>query len=190
MGCYLEDYRVGVRTWAATTSWATRTAWRTSQRNGRVISCLGTIILCATTLAVLLVIGGAEKDPESGVEAEKFLKVLCSRCDTSLKSGTQCNTCGCWFRDSCGNVKPQVAERGKCVCNKCRPERLRLLEEKLQNAFLEIDDLTRKNKALEEELRLMTGGREVGRRDPVPGDRKGGECLLLGDSIVLNVGTE
>jgi hypothetical protein len=87
-----------------------------------------------------------EKDPESGVEAEKILKVVCSRCDTSLKSGTLCNTCGCWFRDSCGNVKAQVAESGKWICNKCRSESLRLLEEKLQNAFLQIDDLTRKNR--------------------------------------------
>jgi hypothetical protein len=65
-----------------------------------------------------------------------------------------------------------------------------LLEEKLQNALLQIDDLTRKNKALEEQLRLVTTGMEVGRRDTVPGDRKGGECLVLGDSIILNDGTE
>ena len=31
-----------------------------------------------------------------------------------------------------------------------------------------------KNKALKEELRLATAGREVGRRDTMPGDRKGG----------------
>jgi hypothetical protein len=57
MGCYLEDNGARVGTWKARTSWATRTTWRISQRNGRVMSCLGTIILCATTLAVLLVIG-------------------------------------------------------------------------------------------------------------------------------------
>jgi hypothetical protein len=45
-----------------------------------------------------------------------------------------------------------VAESGKWTCDKCRSERLRLLEQKLQNALLQIDDLTRKNKALEEEL--------------------------------------
>ena len=65
-----------------------------------------------------------------------------------------------------------------------------MLEEKLQNALLQIDDLRRKNKALEEELRLATAGRDVGGRDTVPGDRKGGECLVLGDSIIRNVGTE
>jgi hypothetical protein len=47
-----------------------------------------------------------------------------------------------------------VAESGKWVCDKCRSERLTLLEEKLQNALLQIDELTRKNKALEEQLRF------------------------------------
>jgi len=69
-------------------------------------------------------------------------------------------------------------------------ERLRLLEEKLQNSLLKFDDLTRKNKALEKELRLATAGREVGRRNMVPGDRKGGECLVLGDSTIRNVETK
>ena len=53
--------------------------------------------MCATTLAVLLVIVGVEKNPGPGVEAEKILQVLCSECDRNLKSGTQCNTCGRWF---------------------------------------------------------------------------------------------
>jgi len=39
----------------------------------------------------------------------------------------------------------------------------------------------RKNKALEEQLQLVAAGREVGRRDTVPGHLKGGECLVLGD---------
>jgi hypothetical protein len=43
---------------------------------------------------------------------------------------------------------------------------------------------------LEEQLRLATAGREVGRRNTVPGDRKCGECLALGDSLIWNVGTE
>jgi hypothetical protein len=38
-----------------------------------------------------------------------------------------------------------VAESGKWVCDKCRSERLRILEEKLQGALLKIDALTRKN---------------------------------------------
>jgi hypothetical protein len=75
-------------------------------------------------------------------------------------------------------------------CDKCRSKRLTLLEEKLQNALLKIDELTRKNKALEEQLRFATAGRDVGRRDTVPADRKGGDCVVLGDSMIRNVGTE
>jgi hypothetical protein len=74
-----------------------------------------------------------------------------------------------------------VAESGKWICDKCRSERLRLLEEKLQNALLEIDNLTRKKKTLEEQLRLAAAEREVGRQDTVPGHLKGGQCLVLGD---------
>jgi hypothetical protein len=83
-GCYLEDYQAQVGSWAARTSWVTRTTWRTSQVNGRVISCLGTMILCAMTLAVLLVMVGVEKNPGPGVEAEKILQVLCSRSDRNF----------------------------------------------------------------------------------------------------------
>jgi hypothetical protein len=83
-----------------------------------------------------------------------------------------------------------VAKSGKWVCDKCRSERLRVLEEKLQDALHQIDILTRKNKALEEQLQLAAAAREVGRRDTVPGDLKGGECLVVGDSIIRNVGTE
>jgi hypothetical protein len=39
-------------------------------------------------------------------------------------------------------------------------------------------------------LRLVTARREVGRRDTMPGDRKGGEFLVLGDWIIRIVGTE
>ena len=90
-----------------------RTTWRTSEGNGRVISCLGTMILCATTLALLLIIGGAKKNPGPGVEAEKIMQVVCSEFDRSLKSGTPCNTRGRWLHNSCGWVKAQVAESGK-----------------------------------------------------------------------------
>jgi hypothetical protein len=68
MGCYLEDY------WARVGIWAARTAWRAPQGNVQVMFCLGSMILCATTLAMLLVIGGVEKIPGPGVKAEKFRK--------------------------------------------------------------------------------------------------------------------
>jgi hypothetical protein len=139
---------------------------------------------------VLLVIGGVEENPGPLVEAEKIMRVLCSGCDGILKSGTQCDKCGLWFHNSCGNVRAQGAESGKWVCDKCRSERLRLLEEKLQDALHQIDTLTRKNKALEEQLQLAAVGREYGRRDTVQGYLKGGEYLVLGDSIIRNVGNE
>ena len=65
-------------TLAAWTSWPTRTTWHNSQGNGRVMSCLGTMILCATTLAVLLEFGGVDKNHGPDVKAEKSLQVLCS----------------------------------------------------------------------------------------------------------------
>jgi len=100
-----------------------------------VILRLGTMILSATTLAVLLVIGGVETNPGPGVESEKIMHVLCSRSNRILKSGIQCDTCGHWFHNSCGNVKAHVAESGKWVSDKCRSERLRQLEEKLQDTL-------------------------------------------------------
>lgn len=97
---------------------------------------------------------------------------------------------GWWFRNICGNVKAQVAESGKWIYNKCRSERIRLLNKKLHNALLQIDNLTRNNKALEEQLQLAGAGKEVGRQDTVLGYLKGGECLVLGDLIIWNVETE
>ena len=60
----------------------------------------------------------------------------------------------------------------------------------MQNALLQINNLTRKNKALEEQLRVATAGREVGRRDMVPVDCKCGECSVLSDSIIRKVESE
>ena len=60
------------------------------------------------------------------------MKILWSGCDKKLKSGTQCDTCGRWYRNSCGNVKGLVAESGRWSCERCRSERLRVLAEKLR----------------------------------------------------------
>jgi hypothetical protein len=87
-------------------------------------------------------------------------------------------------------VKVRVAESGKWVCDKCITERLRILEEKLQDALHRIDTLTGKNKSLEEKLRLATEGRKVGSSENVKRKKKSGECLVLGDSIICNVGIE
>jgi len=51
----------------------------------------------ATTLAVLLIIGGVEKNPGPGVQAEKIMHVLCSGCDRNPKLGTHCDMCGLQF---------------------------------------------------------------------------------------------
>jgi hypothetical protein len=56
-----------------------------------------------------------------------------------------------------------VVQSWKWISDQCRSERLRLLEEKLQKALLQIDDLTRKNKALEEHLRLAVAERAAGK---------------------------
>jgi hypothetical protein len=59
-------------TWAARISCVSRTSRQSAKGNGHAILFLGTMILCATTLAVLLVIGGVEENPGPVVEAEKI----------------------------------------------------------------------------------------------------------------------
>ena len=59
------------------------------------------MILYAAVLATLLVIGGVELNPGP---VENIVQVLCSGCDRNLKSGTQCESCGRWYHNSCGNV--------------------------------------------------------------------------------------
>ncbi|PNF17577.1 hypothetical protein B7P43_G15177 [Cryptotermes secundus] len=181
MGCYLEDYRARVGNWAA------RTPWRHAQGrevNGQARSYIGNMLLCAAALAIVLVIGGVEQNPGPVVEAENILQVLCSGCERNLKSGTQCDTCGRWFHNSCGNVRAQMAESGKWSCERCRWGRLRQLEEKLENAMKQIEELKRKNSALEDQLRGA-----VARGDTVQ-RQQDAECLVLGDSIICNVEAE
>ena len=43
---------------------------------------------------------------------------------------------------------------------------------------------------LDDQLRLASAGREVGRRDTVSGHQEDGKCLVLGDSVIRNVGTD
>jgi hypothetical protein len=81
---------------------------------------------------------------------DNIVHVLCSACDKNLKFGTQCDSCGTWYHNSSGNVKFQVAESGKWSCERCRTERLSVLEEKLRDAQFQIEELKRINKALEE----------------------------------------
>jgi Zn-finger protein len=46
-----------------------------------------------------------------------------------------------------------MADSGKWSCDRCRWDRLRELEEKLENALQQIEDLNRKNSELAEQLR-------------------------------------
>ena len=79
-----------------------------------------------------------------------------------LNSGTQCESCGRWYHNSCRNVKFQVAESGKWNCDRCRSERLRVLDEKLRDAQIQIDELKRRNNALVEQLQLAENEKNVG----------------------------
>jgi hypothetical protein len=124
MGCYMEDYRSRVDFWAAMTS--RRTA-QGRESNGQSISYKRNIVLCAAALTALLVIGGVEQNRGPGVEFDNSLQVLCSGRERNLKSGTQCDICGRWFHNSCGNVKVQMADSGKWSCDRCRWVRLRQL---------------------------------------------------------------
>jgi hypothetical protein len=81
-------------------------------------------------------------------------------------------------------------DSGKWNCDRCRWDRLRRLEEKLENALQQIEELKRKNKGLEEQLRRAVAGFKVGRHDTVQRQDKGSECLVLGDSIIRNVESE
>jgi hypothetical protein len=56
-------------------------------------------------------------------------------------------------------VKVPVAERGKWSCDKCRTETIRMLQEELQNALRQTDELKSRNRKLEEKLQLAGAGK-------------------------------
>ena len=116
--------------------------------------------------------------------------MLCNGCDKLLKSGTQCDTCGKWFHNSCGNVKTWAAESAKWICDTCRSERLRYLENKLQEALKQIDTLTKRNRSLEEKLSQITDNRYMTSGDKEQVHQGVNGLLVLGDSIVRNVGDD
>ena len=63
------------------------------------------------------------------------MQVVCSGCDRNLISGTPCNTFERLFLSSVtaeGMLKVKLVENGKWTCDKCRSERLRLLDEENQ----------------------------------------------------------
>lgn len=110
------------------------------------------------------------------MEGESFMQVICSGHETSLKSRIQCDSCGRWFHNSCGNIKAQLVDSGKWNCERYKWERLCVLEKKLQNAQIQIKDLKLKNKNLEEQLRMAGTGNEIGRQDTVQEHHEGEHC--------------
>jgi hypothetical protein len=118
----LEKYRAHIGTWNARVSLRS-VVGQVGTRGDENI--LGTMTLCAAVIATFLVFRGVQLNPGP---VENVVKVLCSGCDKNSKSGTQCDTCGRWYHNSCGNVKGLVAESGRWSCERCRSERLRVLE--------------------------------------------------------------
>ena len=61
-----------------------------------------------------------------------------------------------------------------------------MLQEELQNALRQIDELKARNRELYAKLQ-MTG---TGERDTITTKQKVTKCLVVGDSVVRNVGAE
>ena len=88
MGCYLEDYRARVGTWAGRFLW--RGGPKRGDANRATGDCLGLTVLSSVVIAVLLVIGGVEQNPGPGVEEMDTIQLVCTGCSRNLKSGIPC----------------------------------------------------------------------------------------------------
>ena len=94
------------------------------------------------------------------------------------------------FITGCGKVEAQLVDSEKWNCERCKWEGFCLLEEKLENAPTVIEDFKLRNKRLEEQLRKAAAGNEFGSYDTEQERQEGEKCLVLGDWIVRNLGTE
>jgi hypothetical protein len=103
----MDYYRARVSTWARRFSWWSAVG-HVGTSGGKIYR--SPVILCAAVLAFLLVIRGVELNLGP---VDNIVQVLCSGCNRNIKSGTQCDSCGLWYHNSCGNVKFQVVESGK-----------------------------------------------------------------------------
>ena len=83
-------------------------------------------------------------------------------------------------------MKAQAAERETWNCDKCRTEKVRMLQEELQNALRQIDELKTRKRDLEANL-LIAANEE---RDKMPTKQKFIKCVVVVDSIVQNVGAD
>ena len=63
-----------------------------------------------------------------------------------------------------------------------------MLEEKLGDAHIQIEELKRRNKALEEQLHLIVNGKDIEKWGKAMGKSGGEKCFVLGDSMVRDVG--
>ena len=120
------------------------------------------------------------------MEVENTVRLICTGSNRNLKSGIQCELCGRWYHYSYGNVKALGAERENWNCEKCRTKKVRLLQEEQQNALRQIAVLKDRNRELEEKLLLVEGGR----RDAVPAKQETAKCMVIGDSVLRNIGAE
>jgi hypothetical protein len=80
-----------------------------------------------------------------------------------------------------------MVDSGKWDCERCKWERIYLMEEKLKNGLIEIEDIKLKNKRLEEKLRVVAALNEFVRHDRVQRYEEGKHCLVLGKPIIQNV---
>jgi hypothetical protein len=77
--------------------------------------------------------------------------------------------------------KCEGSSGGERKCDKCKTGKVRMLQEDLQNALRQIDELKARNRELEAKL-LMAGS---GKRGTMPT-----KCVVVGDSMLRNVGAE
>ena len=73
MGCFLEDYRSRVGSWAGRVSW--RCVPRRGDADGKTGEYLGLTVLRSVVLAMLLIIGGVEQHPGPVGEVENTVRL-------------------------------------------------------------------------------------------------------------------
>ena len=143
-------------------------------------------ILSQLNRNVLIMIGGISRRPVPVVGVQNTARLLYVGCGKNLNSGIERELCGSWCHYSCGSVKAPAAERENWNCNKCRSERVRMLQEELQNPLRQIDELKARNRELEAKL-LMAG---PGERDTMPATLMFTKCVVVGDTVLRIFGAD
>jgi hypothetical protein len=87
------------------------------------------------------IIGGIKQNPGPSGEKDSMASDACTRCGRHLKSGIQCEMCGKWYHNNCGNGKVRVAVKENWCCDKCMKEKVRGLQEEVQEALKQVNDL-------------------------------------------------